>query len=170
MFWLRSAAIYLVLTAVFLGAVWLFWGKEIETAWKKYRVAEKIPKEIPKEVKKEIAKKKAELKKVDIPTPTVPAAIQQLPANAAAEWQKTRSGVAGLVEVQKHENLRDMQTLAGKQESRMIEILKFVKLYKEPKPVFVPAAAPVPAKPDKTTAPVKKEKTKSKAAPLRPML
>jgi hypothetical protein len=170
--WFRSAAIYLVLTAILLGAVWLFWGKDIETAWKKAKenpivkkTQDKLPKELTQkkpELAKELSKKKAELAKVEIPP-----AVTGLPANAAVEWQKTRSGAAGLIEVQKHENMRDLQTLTVKHDNRMIEILKLVKLYKEPKPAVI--AAPIP--PAKAlTSKNKKEKEKHKPKPaLKPM-
>ncbi|MBX3723772.1 MAG: hypothetical protein KF713_18140 [Turneriella sp.] len=194
MSWLRSAAIWLVLTGIIAGAVWLFWGQDLEKAWKKAREnpsvkeKEKIAKEIPKE----IAKKKAALQKADIPRPkeAVDRAKQsyetakQLPLNASAEWQKTRSGAEGLVEAQKRENTRDLQALGVKNDARMVEILKQLRLYKEPKTaLFPPEPAPIKKsetitgasglqekKTGKETAKPKRESEKKKKEPLRPML
>ncbi len=165
MSWLRSAAIYLVITGIFVGAVWLFWGKDLEKLWKKTKENPVVKEKIPKEIEK----KKAELKKLDIPR--VDAAIgtaKQLPVNANAEWKKTQSGVEGLVAAQKRENTRDLQAMTGRHDNRMIEILKQVRLYKEPKPVALFPPEPTPVKtPEKKTA--KKETAKPKKDSLKPM-
>lgn len=186
MSWLRSAAIWLVLTGIIAGAVWLFWGQDLEKAWKKARENPVIKEKLPKE----IAKKKAELQKADIPRPKAVTdlaqkaheAAERLPVNASAEWQKTRSGAEGLVEAQKRENTRDLQALGVRHDARMIEILKQVRLYKEPKTaLFPPEPAPVKKAEIKTEAPALKKKAvkeiakpkkepEKKKEPLRPML
>lgn len=172
MSWFRSAAIYLVLTAIVAGTVWLFWGKDLEKAWKKFRENPVVKEKIPKEIEK----RKADLKKLDIPQPKEAIDMaKQLPVNANAEWQKTRSGAEGLVAAQKRENTRDLHAMTGKNDARMIEILKQVRLYKEPKPTALFPPEPTPVKvPEKKV--VKKETTKlkkepeKKKEPLRPML
>ena len=125
---------------------------------------------------KEIEKKKAELKKLDIPLPKEAIdRAKQIPLNANAEWQKTRSGIEGLVEAQKRESTRDLRAMTDKHDSRMIEILKQVRLYKEPRPTALfppePAVQKQPEKKGavKEAAKQKKEPLKKKE-PLRPMI
>lgn len=175
MSWLRSAAIWLILTGIVAGAVWLFWGKDIETAWKKFN-AKPVVKEAKAKLPKEIEKQKAELKKLDIPLPKEAMdRAKQIPLNAHSEWQKTRSGIEGLVEAQKRESTRDLRAMTDKHDSRMIEILKQVRLYKEPRPTALfPPEPTVQKQPEKKgvvkeAAKQKKEPLKKKE-PLRPMI
>lgn len=177
MSWLRSAVIWLIITGIVAGAVWLFWGKDIETAWKKFR-SNPVVKETREKLPKEIEKRKAELKKLDIPAPKEALdRAKQIPLNANAEWQKTRSGAEGLVAAQKRENTRDLQALAVKHDTRTLEILKQLRLYKEPKTALFPPEI-TPAKKSEVKAESKnakdkkpnKEVTKPKKEPLRPMI
>jgi hypothetical protein len=152
-FWFRSALLYLGVTALIGGTIWLFWGKAIETEWKKITAANPQVKRAQADVEKKT--KKALPKEISVPVP---------PGTATIEWNKAKSGTVSLLDLHTQENRREMQTALSAHEQRTLEILTTLRI-KRPAPTMnAPqnsAAAPNDnVKPAVVTEPDKPRKTK----------
>lgn len=154
MFWLRSALLYLGVTALIGGAIWLFWGKTIETEWKKLTAANPQVKKTQVQVERKV--KAALPKEMNAP---------KMPANATAEWNKAKSGAVTLIDLHANESQREMESSLAAHDKRNLEILAFFKIKRQP--AALPEATPAQqmtkpeARPEKKTKPAK---------PLKPMI
>lgn len=125
---LGQSVVYIGLVALVAGTVWLFWGKAIIKEYDQFKA-------------KKLAVAKAE-KRVAETKEDIGRRVK--PANAAAEWQKARSGMDGLIALQAEETRRDFESLSGQYDTRLVDLLRKLKLYKEP--AAVTPAAPQPLK------------------------
>lgn len=155
MSWIKSALVYLGITGLIVGAVWLFWGKSIETAWKSH--GEK-PTKVAREVKAAAEKKAIK---------AVPE-LREKTAPLSANIEKAKSGVAGILEHHADENRRSMHFMAAQNDRRWAEILRRGEKMKMPElpkaqiPAAISANSSIDGKP---AAAAKKPpgKTKSEA-------
>ncbi len=159
MFWLRSALLYLGVTALIGGAIWLFWGKTIEMEWKKVTAANP-----------QIKKSQADLEKKAKAALPKEVAAPKLPQNAAAEWNKAKSGAVSLIDLHANENRREIQTALNAHDARTVEILTTLRI-KRPAAIAPPTGAPE-APPVKKAEPpvVTKPQKKAQEKKLRPMI
>jgi hypothetical protein len=155
MSWIKSALVYLGITGLIVGTVWLFWGKSIETAWKSH--GEK-PTKAAREVKAAAEKKAAK---------AMPE-IREKTAPLSANIEKAKSGVAGILAHHADDNRKSMNFMAAQNDRRWAEIFKRSDKMKMPVlpkadiPAAVPAISPKEEKPS-ATAKKTAEKTKSEA-------
>ncbi|HNA80763.1 MAG TPA: hypothetical protein PKY99_14980 [Turneriella sp.] len=155
--WIRSALVYLGITVLIAGAIWLFWGKSIETAWKAHGDR---PTKAAREVKA-AAEKKA--------TAAMPE-LRQKAAPLATNLEKARSGVTGILEYHANENRNAMHSLSANNDKRWREILRKkeeIKLPSATAPAAPTSAAVSPAKKPATTTEKAVEKKAKPAAPRR---
>ncbi|WP_041948437.1 hypothetical protein [Turneriella parva] len=159
MFWLRSSLLYLGVTALIGGAIWLFWGKTIETEWKKFTAANPEVKKAQVQAEKKV--KAAVPKEVKAPP---------VPANAKAEWNKAKSGAVTLIDLHANESRRETAASLAAHDRRTLELMALLRIKGQPgsAPDTSPTSAPpVKAPAPETTKPLKKpEKNK----PLKPMI
>mgnify|MGYP000914050066 FL=1 len=111
MSWLKSALVYLGITALIAGAIWLFWGKSIETAWKSHgEKPTKAAREVKAAAEKKAAKAMPELREKTAPL--------------SANIEKAKSGVAGILEHHADDNRKSMNYMAAQNDRRWAEILR----------------------------------------------
>ncbi len=154
MSWIKSALVYLGITGLIVGAVWLFWGKSIETAWKSHgEKPTKAAREAKATAEKKAAKAMPELREKTAPL--------------SANIEKAKSGVAGILEHHADDNRRSMNVMAAQNDRRWAEILRRSEKVKMPALPKTDAAALTPARPPAgkaaETAKKSPEKTKSEA-------
>lgn len=136
MSWLRPAALYLTLTALIGGSIWLFWGKTIEQKWR--------------QLSSESAR--AETRKNRLPEKKIRASDRAEPpksgltASPREEWQKTRSGLIALIAIEAEDNRRQLVKLGEFNDNRWYAILRRPKPATEMQPAQH-AAKPEPVKP-----------------------
>jgi len=143
-FWLRSALLYLGVTALIGGAIWLFWGNTIEGEWKKFTAANP-------QVKK--AQTKAEKRAKEVVEKEIKA--PKAAANATAEWNKAKSGATTLIELHANESRREIEASLAAHDRRTTEILRVLKIKGTATVSTETAPAVQPAKPE-VTKPLKK--------------
>lgn len=145
MAWLRSALISLGVLTLVAGAIWLFWGKSIEDAWKaKGDKPKKIAREAKAEAEKQLAKA----------TPVIREQTAPLKANV----EKAKTGVNGIIEHHVADNRRGMTAMASQNDKRWMEILR-----------RKPVSPAMPATPAAEKAPAKKPiKSEAKPKPVAP--
>ena len=158
MFWLRTALLYLGVTALIAGAIWLFWGKSIETEWKKFTAANPEVKKVQKQVEK---KAKAALpSEINVP---------KAPANATAEWNKAKSGAVTLIDLHANQSRREMAASLAAHDRRTLEIMALLRIKRQavasPAGTTAPASVPEP-KPADTAKPAKKPPEAKKLKPM----
>lgn len=117
---MRQSFLYAGLTALVLGMVWLFWGKEIQKRYGAFKAQSPA-----------VARAEKSLKQTE----------KAVEKSATAEWQKAQSGATGLLSVQAAANRRDFQYLADRNEARWRELLR------RDKSSPAKAPEPPPAKP-----------------------
>lgn len=111
MLWIRSAILYIAILGVIAGAVWLFWGKSIETAWKSHgEKPAKTAREAKAAAEKKIVKALPEMREKTAPL--------------SANLEKAKSGVAGIMAHQIDENRRGFTLMAAQNDKRWLEILR----------------------------------------------
>jgi hypothetical protein len=125
---LGQSVVYISLVGLVAGTIWLFWGKAIVKEYDQF----KAKKPAVAKAEKRVAETKEDLGR------------RVKPVNAAAEWQKARSGLDGLVALQVDETRRDLESLSSQYDARLVYLLRQVKLYKEP--AAVTPAVPQPLK------------------------
>lgn len=145
MYWLRSAMLYLLLTALLAGSLWLFWGDSVKTAFHQKPVVKK-----PAMTVKKTAEKK-------IPPTGMPAQG----VDAATEWQKASNGLTNLLTLVVTENRKDAAALAQLQENRFSELLHQMGIKRR-------RAAASAAATETKSLPVKKPASKPAARPTKP--
>lgn len=125
--------LYLGVTALIGGAIWLFWGKAIETEWKKITAAnpqiKRAQADIEKKAKKALPKE---------------GAAPKLPQSAATEWNKAKSGTASLIDLHTQENRRELQTALSAHDQRTRDILTTMHLKRSAPAELTPPEAPLP--------------------------
>ena len=124
MSWIESALVYLGITALIVGAIWLFWGKSIETAWKSH--GEKPTKAA---AEKKVAKAMPELREKTAPL--------------SANIEKAKTGVAGILEHHAEDNRRITAALMAQNDRRWAEILGRRDKIASPLPVLTGQRPPV---------------------------
>ncbi len=149
MSWIRSALVYLGITGLIVGAVWLFWGKSIETAWKAHgEKPTKAAREVKAAAEKKAAKAMPELREKTAPL--------------SANIEKAKSGVAGILEHHADDNRRSMNYMAAQNDRRWAEILKRSEKMKMPALPKAEMPAVTPPKADRPVAEAKKTAAKTK--------
>jgi hypothetical protein len=158
-FWLRSSLLYLGVTALIGGAIWLFWGKAIETEWKKFTAANPQVKKAQVQAEK---KAKAALPK-EINTP-------QVPANAKAEWNKAKSGAVTLIDLHASESRRETAASHAAHDQRTLEIMALLRIKRQA--AAAPESGPTAVPPVKTVKPEPAKTLKKPVAKkqLKPMI
>ncbi len=110
MSWIKSALVYLGITALIVGAIWLFWGKSIETAWKSHgENPTKAAREVKAAAEKKVAKAMPDLREKTAPL--------------SANIEKAKTGVAGILEHHVEDNRRNTAALLAQNDRRWAEIL-----------------------------------------------
>lgn len=152
MSWLKSALVYLGITGLIAGTIWLFWGKSIETAWKSHgEKPTKAAREVKAAAEKKAAKAMPELREKTAPL--------------SANIEKAKSGVAGILEHHADDNRKSMSYMAAQNDRRWAELLR--RGSKVPAPSLpkteMPAAAAIrPEAEKKASEPEKKPPGKTK--------
>ncbi|GEM_PF-2963403 len=149
MSWLKSALVYLGVTGLIAGTIWLFWGKSIETAWKSHgEKPSKAAREVKAAAEKKAAKAMPELREKTAPL--------------SANIEKAKSGVAGILEHHAADNRKSMNFMAAQNDRRWAEILRRgSKISAPPLPkVEMPAAAGIKPAAEKKTAETIKNSTR----------
>lgn len=155
MFWIRSALLYLGVTALIGGSIWLFWGQAIEAEWKKLAAAN--PQVKKTQVKAE--KKAKEVVEKEIKAP-------KAATNATAEWNRAKSGATTLIELHANEGRREIEASLAAHDRRTTEILTLLKIKRTATVSTETAPAVKPAKPN-VPQPLKKTEP---AKNLKPMI
>lgn len=151
--------LYLGVTALIGGAVWLFWGKTIETEWKKFTAANPEVKKV--QVKAEKKAKAALPKEISAP---------KLPANATAEWNKAKSGTMTLIDLHANESRREMAASLAAHDRRTLEIMALLKIKRQPETAPAQSTQPAATLAPQSAAPVKPAKKSPTTAKLKPMI
>lgn len=115
MSWLRPAAIYLMLTALIAGSIWLFWGKAIEQKWKQLSL---------ETARSETKKPKLPEKKIPAKPELVKNKTETAKASPREEWQKTQSGFIALLAIEAADNRNQLTKFAEFNDNRWYELLR----------------------------------------------
>lgn len=119
MSWLRPAALYLTLTALVGGSIWLFWGKAIEQKWKQLSA---------EAAKVESKKAKPAGKAPPVQSTLEKKSIRVTKATPRDEWQKAQSGFIALVSIEAADNRSQLAKLAEFNDNRWHELLRRPRL------------------------------------------
>lgn len=129
MSWLRPAVLYLTLTALIGGSIWLFWGKALEQKWKQLSLETAKP---------DVTKSRPAAKKIPLKPDLKKEQTELVKTSPREEWQKTQSGMIALVAIEAADNRSQLMKLSAFNDNRWYELLR------RPKPA---AAMPVEKQP-----------------------
>jgi hypothetical protein len=114
MYWLRSALLYLFVSVLLCGGIWLFWGDAINQKLK----------ETGQNKRSDSASRQANSVKEKTPTPKklklgeLPAQTSQAATTGKEAWQKTSSGFEQLLQTAGAENRRLLLESVTEQDRR----------------------------------------------------
>lgn len=114
MLWLRSAALYLILTLLIGGSVWLFWGKAIEKQWRSVMADRKMNADKPSNAARQKTRRENS-GKIDTTE------IRKI--SPAEEWRKAQSGVTGLIAIEVEDNRRRLRASADSNDAHWRDLL-----------------------------------------------